>query len=123
MKTKVICFILGVIVCMVAVWGTDVIKCEMQTREHRSEFLEVYSEFEGTTLGNTECLKVMEYSRYGDFAKVYYISKGKEAGTLVRLSKNDGEWEIESNDTLWSKSGNADRVLYPYWWHCFYFLF
>ncbi|MBQ3183892.1 MAG: hypothetical protein IJB57_09520 [Clostridia bacterium] len=67
-----------------------------------------------------ENLKILKYS--GNNAKVYYFTPNGH-GDVLYFTKTDGGWVNDSWDTYCSVSGNADRIVWPYWWHCVYFLF
>ena len=73
----------------------------------------------GTALGEMEFFKVLEYETCG-VAKVYYISKGKTGGNVLTFVYEEDTWHEVSCNTIWSKTGSADDVIYPYWWHRIY---
>ena len=38
----------------------------------------------------------------------------------IYFSANNGVWQEISWKTIWSTSGSASEVIYPYWWHFIY---
>ena len=39
---------------------------------------------------------------------------------LAGGEKKDGVWQEIAWETIWSTSGSASEVIYPYWWHFIY---
>ncbi len=119
---KIKYFISGIIVCLIFVWVGSLIKCEVLTHKHYDEFKDAYKQ--NTMLDDMEYFKVLSYSPYRtyDFAQVYYVSKGNTAGNVLTFKFNhDAElWEEISCSTIWSTTGSASEVIYPYWWHFIY---
>ena len=72
-------------------------------------------------LGN---VRVLSYT--GTFARVYYTwvnppygIANLEAGVVLggatlEFEKKHGEWHITRNETIWSRTGNADGFVWPY---------
>ena len=122
MKTKIKYFVLGFVVCLICVWGSSLIKCELLTHKHYDEFKDAYKQ--NTMLGDMEYFKVLSCSPYRtyDFAQVYYVSKGNTAGNVLTFKFNydTDSWEEISWSTIWSVDGSASEVIYPYWWHFIY---
>ncbi len=123
MKTKlkylIIGTIIGIIICTLFCWISALIKCETLTREHYDEFKEAYKQ--NTMLGDMEYFKVLDYNDC-DIARVYYVSKGNSAANVLTFYYDDttDSWEEISWNTIWSGSGSASGVCYPYWWHFIY---
>ena len=55
-----------------------------------------------------------------DTAKVYYIEKNNTRAHILRFEKQNDNWTESSWETVWSKSGSASGIVYPYWWHFVY---
>ena len=89
-----------------------VIKIEILT----AKYYDIYKS--NTMLGEMDSFKVLEYD--GATAKVYYISKNKTSGDVLSFANVDGAWEETYWETIWSKSGSASDVIWPYWWHFIY---
>ncbi len=120
MKTKIKYLILGFVLCLIITYVFSLVKCEVLTHRHYDEFEYAYKQ--NTMLGDMEFFKVLEYKTC-DIAKVYYVSKGYSLGSVLTFAYEDGNWKEVSWDTPWSISGNADKTVYPYWWHWIYFSF
>ncbi len=90
-------------------WISAIIKCEVLTLQH-------WTEFEGleeatNMISNSETIKVLEYS--DSSARVYY--KNHEGGNVLIFTKQDGEWVYsEWERTVWSRTGSADDIIWPY---------
>ena len=122
MKTKIKYLIIGFVLCLIITNVYSLIKCEVLTHKHYDEFKDAYKQ--NTMLGDMEYFKVLSYSPYRtyDFAQVYYVSKGNTAGNVLTFKYNyDADlWEEISWSTIWSTTGSASEVIYPYWWHFIY---
>lgn len=122
MKTKIKYIVIGFLLCFIITHIYSLIKCEVLTHKHYDEFKEAYKQ--NTMLGDMEYFKVLSYSPYRtyDFAQVYYVSKGKVAGDVLtfQYSYDTDLWEVISWSTIWSTTGSASEVIYPYWWHFIY---
>ena len=93
-----------------------VIKIEILTAKYYDIFQDAYKS--NTMLGEMDSFKVLEYD--GATAKVYYISKNKTSGDVLSFANVVGAWEETYWETIWSKSGSASDVIWPYWWHFIY---
>ena len=118
MKIKIKYLLLGFVLGIVIIYISSLVKCEVLTHQHYDEFKNAYKQ--NTMIGDIETFKVLEYSPHKT-AKVYYISENKAMGNVITFTYDDS-WKIASWDTVWSKSGNADKTVYPYLWHWVYFL-
>ena len=117
MKTKIKYLIIGFILCLIITYMFSLVKCEVLTKKHYDEFKDAYKQ--NTMLGEMEFIKVLEYETCG-ISKVYYVSKGKSAGNVLTFVYDDGNWKEVSWNTIWSNTGSADDVIYPYFWHWIY---
>lgn len=120
MKIKVKYLFLSIIIFLICTYFGTLIKCEVLTSIHYDEFENAYKQ--NTMLGEMEDFKVLNYSS-DKSARVYYISEGNSMGNVLTFEYVDGEWKEISWDTRWSKMGNADNLVYPYWWHFKYFIY
>lgn len=120
MKIKYL--LLGFITCLICVWIGSLIKCEVLTYQHYDEFKDAYKQ--NTMLGEMEYFKVLNCGQRPsrDIAQVYYVSKGYTGANVLTFKYNyDTElWEEISWSTIWSATGSASEVIYPYWWHFIY---
>ena len=109
--------ILLFILMPIFVWGASLLKCEILTFKYGGEFKIIYKE--NTMLGNIDYFKVLNYS--DDVARVYYVSENKAGGDVLTFEKIDGKWFYNGQwQTIWSKTGSASNVVWPYWWHFIY---
>ena len=84
---------------------------------HREEFETIYRE--NTMLGEIDYLKVLEYSE--EYARVYYVSENRSAGDILSFVKQGDKWKYDNWErTVWSATGSASEVIWPYWWHFIY---
>ena len=118
MKMKITYLIFGFVLCLIVSYCSDLIQCEFLTREHYDEFKDVWET--NSMIGEMLTFKVLEYETC-DVAKVYYITD--VSGNVLTFAWDDGAWKEVSWNTIWSKQGNADDVLAPYFWYSAYFRF
>ena len=63
--------------------------------------------------------KVMKCTQ--EKADVYYAAKGDDDRVsrtlLYHFKKESGEWELENWECIWSRSGSADKFIWPYYFH------
>ena len=117
MKKKVILIIVIVGILIPAVlWASALIKCEILTQKYYDDFKQAYTQ--NTMLGEMEYLKVLSCDE--NIAEVYYVSKGMTDANVLTFENNNGVWQEISWKTIWSTSGSASEVIYPYWWHFIY---
>ena len=46
-----------------------------------------------------------------------YVTPEKEQGLILYFTKNENNtWEMSNWDCVWSKSGTADGIQWPYFW-------
>lgn len=116
-KIAVTIIILLPIIYFLINWGSALIRCEVLTIMHGSEFGEIYKE--KTMIGELDYLKVLNYS--DEYAEVYYVSKHRAGGNIVSFIKEKNEWKFNKwEQTVWSSTGSASDVIWPYWWHFIY---
>lgn len=106
----------ALLLAFLAVWGFALLRCENLTNEYASDFEKVYQT--NTMLGEMEYCKVLNCS--DTTAVVYFVSKGMTAADLLTYEKRDSVWEEVGWSTVWSTSGSASGVVWPYWWHFIY---
>lgn len=109
------------LLCFLVIWGASLAKCEITTLIHKDEFSNQTLYEENTMIGDMEYIKILDYSEA--CARIYYVSKGNSLGSIIGFIKNGDRWEYNNWDVLWSTSGNADRVIWPYWWHFIYYMY
>ena len=112
MKIKKILFI--AILLFISIWLYSLLKCEILTIMHKEEFMGL--EQQTNMLDSSENLKVLNYS--SDYARIYYVDH--RGGDLIEFQKNNNNWELKYWNTIWSDTGSASGVIWPYWWHFIY---
>ncbi len=63
--------------------------------------------------GNLDYLKVMKYSE--ESASVYYVGEDRSYGVMIDFRRGDNQWELKEWDTIWSNSGSAEGMIWPYY--------
>lgn len=114
-RTIIIVFAISALV--VAIWVIALIRCEILTHLHYDEFAEAYQQ--NTMLSDKmETFKILDYSDTS--ATVYYIGEGYCGADVLEFEWQDGVWNESDWRTIWSASGSASEVIWPYWWHFVY---
>ncbi len=117
MKKKVILAIVVVAILIpIVFWGVSLLKCEVLTHRYYDVFQQAHKQ--NTMLGEMEYFKVLSCNE--NTAEVYYVSKGMTDANVLTFQNNNGEWQEISWETIWSASGSAADVIWPYWWHFIY---
>ena len=106
---------LAMVLVFLVVWGASLLKCEVLTDKYYDE-LEL-AHIDNTMLDKIESFKVLECN--GEIAKVYYVCNYNTVGHILRYEKQNDEWKETDWQTVWSKQGSADEMLWPYWWHAY----
>ena len=108
---------IAIFLCFFIIWIVALLKCELLTLFHGKEFETIYKE--NTMMGNIDYLKVLEYSE--QHARVYYVSQNRSAGDILCFVKQGTRWKYDYWErTVWSATGSASEVIWPYWWHFIY---
>jgi hypothetical protein len=87
-----------------------------EAQKYYDDFAFAYTQT--TMLGDMEYFKVLRCD--GATADVYYVGKGRTAADVLTFEKRNGNWAETSWETVWSTTGSASEVIYPYWWHFIY---
>ena len=117
MKKKALLIIVIVAIMIpTAFWASALIKCEMLTQKYYDDFKQAYTQ--NTMLEEMEYFKVLSCDE--NTAEVYYVSKDMTDANVLTFKNNNGVWQQISWETIWSASGSASGVIYPYWWHFIY---
>ena len=117
MKRKILLsLIIIILVILLVIWISSLIKCEILTRKYYDDFAFAYTQ--NTMLGQMQYFKVLSCD--DNTAKVYYVSKGRTGADVLTFERVDGVWQETVWETIWSTSGSASDVIYPYWWHFIY---
>ena len=100
----------------VLIQSITLIKCEILTDKYRADFEFAYKD--NTMLEEMESFKVLQCD--GQTARVYYIEEGKTSAHVLTFEKADENWEETGWTCIWSTTGSASEVIWPYWWHFIY---
>ena len=112
-----------IVVCLVCLFFCgSLFRTEILTKMHEDELINSYCNYDNYTYWIDEGYnaKIIEYG--SNYAEVYYFTDFM--GIYVIYLKVNGEWipSSEHPNIIWSESGNADRLIWPYWYHIFYFV-
>ena len=117
MKKKLIWLIVILAVMIpILLWISALIECEILTQKYYDDFEQAYTQ--NTMLGEMEYFKVLSCDE--NTAQVYYVSKGMTDANVLTFKNDNDQWQEISWETIWSTSGSASEVIYPYWWHFIY---
>lgn len=91
------------------------IRCETLTIVYGKQFEGL--ELKTNMLIKSDYYKVINYEN--EEAQVYYVLKNVY-GNTINFHKINDSWEIDNWNTVWSSTGSASSVVWPYWWHFIY---
>ena len=129
-KKIILITLVAILALPIIIWTGSLIKCEISTLAHGDEVVDAFNNTASSAsewVSGYEWAKIVSYS--ADEAQVYYINTNESAadhkyGTLVTYVKQNDVWiQKDAVRTLWSTYGNADEVIWPYWYHIFKFVF
>lgn len=116
MKKHKIAALLICLAVFVLIQSIALIKCEILTNKYFTDFEVAYRE--NAMLGEMETFKVLSCD--GKTAEVYYIESGKTMAHILSFEKGNGGWKETAWRCVWSTTGSASEVVWPYWWHFIY---
>lgn len=116
MKQRRFVILLICLAVLMLIQSIALIKCEMLTSKYYTDFEVAYRD--NSMLGEMETFKVLNCD--GQTAEVYYIEAGKTMAHVLSFKKVNGSWEETSWCCIWSTTGSASEVIWPYWWHFIY---
>ena len=108
--------IIAVILTPTVIWLSSLIKCEVLTEKYYDDFELAYTQ--NSMLGDMEYFKVLSCD--GVTAEVYYVGKDMSGADVLTFQYTDGQWSQTAWETVWSSTGSASEVIFPYWWHFIY---
>ena len=85
------------------------LKVEYLTMKYGDEFVGL--EEQTNMLKDSKYLKVFSYN--DTYAIVFYVSDSGDLISFCRDSNNN--WKKDEWKTIWSRSGNADEFIWPYY--------
>jgi len=91
------------------VWGVSLVKCEVLTHRYNDAFASAHQE--NPMIGDVRYFKVLNCD--GETAEVYYVTD--VCGHLLEFKNKSGKWTETAWRTIWSKSGSASDIVWPYW--------
>lgn len=91
-----------------SVLGGFVRRCEILTLLHGHEFKDAYKE--DTMLREQSNWKVLDYS--ATYARGYYVDE--QGGDILEFTRQGDQWAFAKWETIWSKTGSADEIMWPY---------
>ena len=107
---------LAVLLIFCVLWLGAIIRCEYLTNRYYDDFADAWRV--NTMLGEMEYFKVLSCN--GEWADVYYVGEDYSSGDLMTFCREEGQWAEAGWDTVWSDTGSASDVIWPYWWHFIY---
>ena len=113
---KSLLIVLIITSAFIVFWVGSLIKCEILTNKYYDDF--EYASTNTTILGEIEYFKVLNCDNKK--AEIYYVSKGMTGGDVLTFEKENDIWTQTNWETVWSTTGSASSVIYPYWWHFIY---
>lgn len=106
--TIIVIFVIFLLLLTVAV-VSPYIKAEYLTARYGDQFEGL--EKQTNMLDGATYFKVLSYSETE--AKVFYVS---DTGDVITFAKNqNGQWTMRDWNTVWSESGSADSLFWPYY--------
>ena len=115
-RKRLLIIIIAVISVPILIWILSLVKCEILTQKYYDDFEYAYAQ--NSMLGEMEYFKVLRCD--DNSADVYYVSKGMTGANALSYENINGTWKETSWNTIWSTTGSASGVIYPYWWHFIY---
>ena len=115
--------VLFVLILVIVAWIAQLFVCDLLTSKYAAD-IDACRECEECSSWIDGSFSAKVISRNRKETKIYYFNENM--GVLVthnNLSKEESTSLHIDLDTPWSASGNADRLVWPYWYHCFCFLF
>ena len=101
--------ILSIVLILLGVIFFPYLKVEYLTMKYGDEFVGL--EQQTKMLNDAKYLKVFSYN--DTEAVVYYLS---DTRSLITFNKDsDNNWQYKEWRVIWSKSGNADEFIWPYY--------
>ena len=98
-----------------SIWLNDLLYVEYLTFKFADDFYTTINE--EVDVEGRGYYKILNY-RPHRYARIYCVINDehvKYACELIIIKD-----EVVYNDTVWSKSGSASEIIYPYWWHFIY---
>ena len=111
MKKRIGIAISAIIAVFLVVWVGSLIRCEILTKTHYSDFCTAHED--NAWICDAAYFKVLRCD--GNTAEVYYVSN--DLGAVLEFCKKDSIWEETGWRAVWATHGSASETVWPYWWH------
>lgn len=113
MKKKIILITIGIIVTILQIRFIVIpyAKVEILTAQHGAEFPNIIEDVK--MIDEMDYLKVMEYD--GEKAKVLCSAEKHCVTILCHYENIDNEWQLERWECIWSSTGSADSLIWPFY--------
>lgn len=104
--------VVSLVLCFLLSWLLPYLRYEYLTLQYGNSFAELQNSTH--MIDEVDNLKVLTYS--DSHARIYYIGN---TGDILTFRKVNGSWELEDGSwvTVWSKTGSADGIIWPYFYH------
>ena len=105
----------GIIFAFVLFWLGSIAVCEYNTYKYGEIFRNIkIHDISGERYlkGEDEKVKVLKYQR--DIAEIYVVWESKVGNIYYFKRDNGNNWMFDHYDTIWSKTGSADKFIWPY---------
>jgi len=114
---KRILLILFLIVCVysIAIQMVSIGKTEVLTVIYGKEFDGIQND----VITNIDYLKVLDYSY--DKATIYYVKPSCSGNVCTYVKDQNDCWKETELRTVWSSSGSASDMIWPYWWDTIFY--
>lgn len=100
-----------ILLCPILFWAASCARCEILTLLHGQEFKDAYKD--DTILGEQSYWKVLDYSPA--YARVYYVGVNRAGGVILGFTRQGDHWVFAKwEETVWSKTGSASEIMWPY---------
>ena len=115
--------ILAIFLSFVLIWGGSLLKDGILTMLHGDKLANL-NFYEGEEGFPYTWMRIIDYSETE--IEVYFVRNVGEDDSIGGIGKyrcNDHGYWFYSESVVWSTSGTADTLIWPYWYHIYYYLF
>lgn len=106
-KTLVMIVVVVVVVAIICIFS-PYLKAEYLTARYGSQFEGLYEQTH--MIDHEDYCKVLECDE--SHARCCYVERGVDINVL-EFDFRDGNWEMTTWETIWSRSGSADSLMWP----------
>ena len=115
--------IFAIFLSFILVWGGSLIKDGILTELYGDKLANL-NFYEGEEVFPYTWMRIIDYSETE--IEVYFVrdfGEGASIGGIGKYRCNPyGDW-FYSESVSWSTHGTADTLIWPYWYHVFYYFF